>query len=45
MMPGKQPGLLDRKKQLLRSPHPQGRDHFLGCLADGFVMGIESDGG
>lgn len=45
MMPGNNLGYFGPEEALLRSPHPQGRDHFQGCLAGRFVMGIESDGG
>lgn len=44
IMPGNNLGYFGPEEALLRSPHKMGRDHFQGCLAGRFVMGIESDG-
>ncbi len=44
LMPGNNLGYFGKEEALLRSPTPDGRDHFQGCLAGRFVMGIESDG-
>ncbi len=44
IMPGNNLGYFGKEEALLRSPSPDGRDHFQGCLAGQFVMGIESSG-
>ncbi|MCA9696049.1 MAG: radical SAM protein, partial [Myxococcales bacterium] len=45
IMPGNNLGYFGPEEALLRSLRPEGRDHWLGCQAGRFVMGIESDGG
>jgi radical SAM protein with 4Fe4S-binding SPASM domain len=45
IMPGNNLGYFGRGEARLRSPSPQGADHWLGCQAGRYVMGIESDGG
>lgn len=44
IMPGNNLGYFGPEEALLRTPVPGGRDHFQGCQAGRFVMGIESDG-
>jgi radical SAM protein with 4Fe4S-binding SPASM domain len=44
VMPGNNLGYFGREEALLRSTKPDGQDHFQGCLAGRFLMGIESDG-
>ena len=44
VMPGNNLGFFGPEEALLRSPFPGGRDHFAGCQAGRFVLGIESDG-
>jgi len=38
-------GYFGPEEALLRSPGPEGRDHFCGCHAGRFILGIEADGG
>ncbi|MFO0575886.1 MAG: radical SAM protein [Polyangia bacterium] len=45
LMPGNNLGYFGPEEALLRSPHRGGRDHFAGCQAGRFVLGLESDGG
>lgn len=44
LMPGNNLGFFGPEEALLRSPFEGGADHFRGCLAGRYVMGIESDG-
>ena len=44
LMPGNNLGYFGPEEALLRSLTPGGSDHFRGCQAGRFVMGIESDG-
>jgi MoaA/NifB/PqqE/SkfB family radical SAM enzyme len=44
LMPGNNLGYFGPEEALLRSPTADGDDHFAGCQAGRFVMGIESDG-
>jgi radical SAM protein with 4Fe4S-binding SPASM domain len=44
LQPGNNLGYFGPEEALLRSTHPQGRDHWQGCQAGRFVLGIESDG-
>ena len=44
IMPGNNLGYFGPEEALLRSPEPGGADHWVGCQAGRFVMGIESDG-
>lgn len=44
VMPGNNLGYFGREEALMRSTTPDGSDHFHGCLAGRFLMGIESDG-
>ncbi len=44
LMPGNNLGYFGPEEALLRSQHPDGRDHWMGCQAGRFVLGIESDG-
>lgn len=44
LMPGNNLGYFGPEEALLRSPTADGDDHFAGCQAGSFVMGIESDG-
>lgn len=44
IMPGNNTGYFGPEEALLRSPFEGGDDHFVGCVAGRFVMGIESDG-
>jgi radical SAM protein with 4Fe4S-binding SPASM domain len=43
--PGNNLGYFGPEEALLRSSRPRDRDHWQGCQAGRFVMGIESDGG
>ncbi len=45
LMPGNNLGYFGPEEALLRSPKAGGGDHFQGCQAGKFVMGIESNGG
>jgi radical SAM protein with 4Fe4S-binding SPASM domain len=45
IMPGNNLGYFGRGEAHLRSPSAHGADHWLGCQAGRYVMGIESDGG
>ena len=44
LMPGNNLGYFGPEEALLRSPMKGGRDHFQGCTAGRWVLGIESDG-
>lgn len=44
LMPGNNLGYFGPEEGLLRSLEPGGDDHWRGCQAGRFVMGIESDG-
>lgn len=44
VMPGNNMGYFGPEEALLRSPIEGGTDHFRGCVAGRYVMGIESDG-
>lgn len=44
VLPGNNLGYFGPEEGLLRSPTPARSDHFSGCQAGRFVMGIESDG-
>jgi radical SAM protein with 4Fe4S-binding SPASM domain len=44
VMPGNNLGYFGPEEALLRSPHKGQREHWMGCQAGKFVMGIESDG-
>jgi radical SAM protein with 4Fe4S-binding SPASM domain len=44
LMPGNNLGYFGPEEGLLRSLRPSDRDHWQGCQAGKFVMGIESDG-
>ncbi|MEM7153798.1 MAG: radical SAM protein [Myxococcota bacterium] len=44
VMPGNNLGYFGPEEALLRSPSRGGRDHWQGCQAGRFVLGIESDG-
>ena len=44
ILPGNNLGYFGPEEALLRSPKPGMRDHFAGCQAGRFVMGIESSG-
>ncbi|MBX7192083.1 MAG: radical SAM protein [Sandaracinaceae bacterium] len=44
VMPGNNLGFFGPEEALLRSPFEGGTDHFRGCVAGRYVMGIESDG-
>ena len=44
VMPGNNLGYFGPEEAMLRSLAPDGRDHWQGCQAGRFVMGIESDG-
>ncbi len=44
LMPGNNLGYFGPEEGLLRSQRPEHGDHFGGCQAGRFVMGIESDG-
>lgn len=44
LMPGNNVGYFSHDERRLRSVAPDGQDHFGGCQAGRFVLGIESDG-
>ncbi|MCA1664637.1 MAG: SPASM domain-containing protein, partial [Myxococcales bacterium] len=44
LSPGNNVGYFSRDEKLLRSIDPAGTDHWNGCSAGRYVMGIESDG-
>jgi radical SAM protein with 4Fe4S-binding SPASM domain len=44
LMPGNNVGYYSRDEKLLRSTEPGGRDHWRGCQAGRFVLGIEANG-
>ena len=44
LMPGNNLGYFGPEEGFLRSTTPDGADHFAGCQAGRFVMGIEADG-
>jgi radical SAM protein with 4Fe4S-binding SPASM domain len=44
LMPGNNLGYFGPEEALLRSLTPGGGDHFRGCQAGRFVLGVESDG-
>jgi len=44
LMPGNNLGFFGPEEALLRSPFEGGADHFRGCMAGRYVLGIESDG-
>jgi radical SAM protein with 4Fe4S-binding SPASM domain len=44
LMPGNNLGYFGPEEGFLRSMTPDGADHFIGCQAGRFVMGIEADG-
>ncbi len=44
LMPGNNLGYFGPEEALLRSTTTDGRDHFAGCQAGRYVMGIESNG-
>jgi radical SAM protein with 4Fe4S-binding SPASM domain len=44
LMPGNNLGYFGPEETLLRSRAPDGKDHYQGCLAGSFLLGIESDG-
>ncbi len=44
MIPGNNLGYFGPEEALLRSPSPEMRDHWQGCQAGKFLMGIESNG-
>lgn len=44
IMPGNNLGYFGPSEATLRSQRPGDRDHWMGCQAGRFVMGIESDG-
>ncbi len=44
LMPGNNLGYFGPEEGFLRSTTPGGADHFAGCQAGRFVMGIEADG-
>ncbi len=44
LMPGNNLGYFGPEEALLRSPQKGGADHWLGCHAGRYVMGIESNG-
>ncbi|MEM9074020.1 MAG: radical SAM protein [Myxococcota bacterium] len=44
VLPGNNLGYFGPDEAALRSPTPDGEDHWQGCQAGRFVMGIESDG-
>lgn len=45
IMPGNNLGYFGEEEALLRSLVPEGKDHWLGCQAGRYVLGIESNGG
>jgi len=44
LMPGNNLGYFGPEEALLRSAHEGGRDHFRGCQAGRYVLGVESNG-
>jgi radical SAM protein with 4Fe4S-binding SPASM domain len=44
LSPGNNVGYFSRDEQQLRSPLPNGKEHWSGCQAGRYVMGIESNG-
>ncbi len=44
LLPGNNLGYFGEEEALLRSTKPSGRDHFSGCQAGRYVLGLESDG-
>ncbi|HEX8953526.1 MAG TPA: radical SAM protein, partial [Polyangia bacterium] len=44
LSPGNNVGYFSHDEKLLRSIHPDGNDHWAGCSAGRYVLGIESDG-
>jgi radical SAM protein with 4Fe4S-binding SPASM domain len=44
LMPGNNLGYFGPEEGLLRSPRPDAGDHWRGCMAGRYVMGIESNG-
>ncbi|MCA9639606.1 MAG: radical SAM protein [Polyangiaceae bacterium] len=44
LLPGNNLGYFGQEEALLRSPTLGGKDHWAGCQAGRFVLGIESDG-
>lgn len=44
VLPGNNLGYFGPEEALLRSQRPDGEDHWQGCQAGKYVMGIESDG-
>ena len=44
VMPGNNVGYYSHEERMLRSTSKGGRDHFTGCHAGRFILGIESDG-
>ena len=44
LMPGNNLGYFGPEEGLLRSPGPDASDHWRGCMAGRYVMGIESNG-
>lgn len=44
LMPGNNLGYFGPEEGLLRSPRPDAGDHWRGCMAGRYVLGIESDG-
>jgi radical SAM protein with 4Fe4S-binding SPASM domain len=44
LQPANNLGYFGPEERALRSTAPGGRDHFMGCFAGRYVMGIESDG-
>lgn len=44
ILPGNNLGYFGKEEALLRSPSPAGEDHWAGCQAGRYVLGIESDG-
>ncbi|HQY63095.1 MAG: radical SAM protein [Myxococcales bacterium] len=44
LMPGNNLGYFGPEEATLRSLEPEGADHFQGCQAGRYVLGIESDG-
>jgi len=44
LLPGNNLGYFGPEEALIRSQRPDDEDHFMGCQAGRFVMGIESDG-
>jgi radical SAM protein with 4Fe4S-binding SPASM domain len=44
IMPGNNLGYFGPEEALLRSVRPDGRDHYRGCMAGRFLLGIEANG-